>query len=272
MIIMPLLLVILIILLIRALTLPGAMAGVRWYILELRWADIDAKVAMAALGHAVFSLSLGGTFMVVYGSYLAAREDLLSGAIWTTFGDTFSGLLAGLAIIPAVFAFNMEPTSGPGLIFATLPQVFSELPAGWIFGFLFFSGLLGAGYLSDVAAFEVLVAGLTDNTRLTRRRAVLVMAIATFVLAIPPSINNAIFVPWDLTFGSGMQTLGALVAVITFAWCLDRGTALAELQSHGERPLPSWLIYWIRFGVPAAILSVGVWWLLTSVLGTASAE
>jgi NSS family neurotransmitter:Na+ symporter len=272
MIIMPLLLLILLILLVRALTLPGAMAGVRWYILGLRWSDLDAKVAMAALGHAVFSLSLGGTFMVVYGSYLAARENLLNGAIWTTFGDTASGLLAGLAIIPAVFAFNMEPTSGPGLIFTTLPQVFAQIPVGWIFGFLFFVGLLGAGYLSDIAAFEVLVAGLTDNTRLTRRRAVWLMAAATFVLAIPPSINNAIFVPWDLTFGSGMQTLGALTAVITLAWCLDRGTALAELQSQGEYALPRWLFYWIRFGVPAAIVAVGVWWLLTTVFGTTTAE
>ncbi len=271
MIIMPLLLVILVVLLVRALTLPGAMAGVRWYILELRWADINAKVAMAALGHAVFSLSLGGTFMLVYGSYLTRGEGLLSGAVWTTIGDTGSGLLAGLAIIPAVFAFGLEPTSGPGLIFSTLPQVFAAIPLGWVFGFLFFVGLLGAGYLSDVAAFEVLVAGLTDNTRLTRRRAVWVMAAAAFLLAIPPSINNAIFVPWDLTFGSGMQTLGALMAVITFAWCLDRGAALAELASHGERPVPLWLFYWIRFGVPAAIIAVGVWWLLTSVLGTTGA-
>jgi neurotransmitter:Na+ symporter, NSS family len=271
MIIMPLLLVILLVLLVRALTLPGAFAGVRWYILEWRWADIDGKVAMAALGHAIFSLSLGGTFMLVYGSYLAQRESLLSGAWWTTFGDTASGLLAGLAIIPAVFAFNLEPTSGPGLIFVTLPQVFAAMPIGWLFGFLFFIGLLGAGFLSDIAAFEVLVAGLTDNTRLTRKRAVWVMAAAAFVLSIPPSINNAIFVPWDLTFGSGMQTLGAFMAVITFAWCLDRGTALAELQSQGEHPLPRWLFYWIRFGVPAAILAVGIWWLLTSVLGSATA-
>jgi NSS family neurotransmitter:Na+ symporter len=272
MIIMPLLLVILLILLVRALTLPGAMAGVRWYILEWRWADIDAKVAMAALGHAIFSLSLGGTFMLVYGSYMAQRENLLSSAIWTTFGDTASGLIAGLAIIPAVFAFSLEPTSGPGLIFATLPQVFAEIPIGWLFGFLFFVGLLGAGFLSDIAAFEVLVAGLTDNTRLTRRRAVWVMALATFVLSMPPSINNAIFVPWDLTFGSGMQTLGALMAVITFAWFLNRGTALAELESHGEQPLPRWLFHWIRFGVPAAIIAVGIWWLLTSVFGTTTAE
>jgi len=272
MIVMPLLVVILLVLLVRALTLPGAMEGVRWYILEPRWADIDAKVAMAALGHAIFSLSLGGTFMVVYGSYLAAREPLLSSAVWTTFGDTASGLLAGLAIIPAVFAFNLEPTSGPGLIFATLPQVFAEIPVGWIFGFLLFVGLLGAGYLSDIAAFEVLVAGLTDSTRLTRKAATWIIAAVVFVLAIPPTINNAIFVPWDLTFGSGMQTLGALMAVVTLAWFLDRGKALAELSSQGERPVAPWLFYWIRFGVPAAILAVGIWWLLTSVIGIAAAE
>jgi len=270
-IVLPVLLVILLVLLVRALTLPGAMAGVRWYILELRWSELDAKVAMAALGHAIFSLSLGGTFMVVYGSYLSRDEGLLAGAVWTTVGDTASGLLAGLAIIPAVFAFGLEPTSGPGLIFSTLPGVFAALPIGWLFGFLFFAGLLGAGYLSDIGAFEVLVSGLTDNTRLGRRAAVWLIALLVFALSVPPSINNAIFIPWDLTFGSGMQTLGALLAVIALAWSLDRSAALAELVRDGGRPLPLWLFYWIRFGVPAAIIAVGVWWLLTSVLGTASA-
>ncbi len=213
-VILPLLLVITIVLLVRALTLPGAMAGVRWYILELRWSDIDARVAMAALGHAIFSLSLGGTFMVVYGSYLSRGEGLLGSAVWTTLGDTLSGLLAGLAIIPAVFAFGLEPTSGPGLVFSTLPQVFAAMPAGWLFGFLFFVGLLCAGYLSDIGAFEVLVAGLTDNTKLSRRAAVWLVAALVLVLSMPPTINNAIFIPWDLTFGSGMQTLGALLAVV----------------------------------------------------------
>jgi NSS family neurotransmitter:Na+ symporter len=270
-VIMPALFVILIIVLVRALTLPGAFAGVRWYILELRWSDIDGRVAMSALGHAIFSLSLGGTFMVVYGSYLSPRERLFGDAVWTTIGDTASGLLAGLAIIPAVFALGLQPTSGPGLVFDTLPGVFAAIPLGWLFGFLFFAGLLGAGYLSDVAAFEVLVAGLTDNTRLSRGRAVWLVAAGVFLLAIPPSINNAIFVPWDLTFGSGMQTLGALLAVVALAWCLDRGAALAALTGAGEPPVPRWLFYWIRLGVPAAILAVGVWWFLTSVLGLFSA-
>ena len=88
------------------------------------------------------------------------------------------------------------------------------------------------------------------------------------MLAIPPSINNGVFIPWDLTFGSGMQTLGSLLAVVTLGWCISRSAALSELSNRGELAVPRWLIGWIRFGIPAAILAVGVWWLLTSVFGT----
>jgi NSS family neurotransmitter:Na+ symporter len=269
-IIMPALLIVLLVLVARALTLPGAMDGVDWYILKFNIGDIDAKVVVAALGQAIFSLSLGGTFMVVYGSYLGKDEPLGANAVWTAVGDAGSGLLAGLAIIPAIVALGMEPSSGPALIFSTLPDVFATIPAGWFFGFLFFAGLFGAGYLSDVAAFEVLVAGVTDNTKLDRDRAVWVMAAVVFVLAIPPSINNAIFVPWDLTFGSGMQTLGALMAVVTIGWCVNRSAALQAIAGEGA-PVPPWLFHWIRFGIPAAIISVGVWWLLTSVFGKIAA-
>jgi NSS family neurotransmitter:Na+ symporter len=267
-IIVPALLVVIVVLMARSLTLPGAMAGVRWYILKVRFADLNANVMVAALGHAIFSLSLGGTFMVVYGSYLADDENLARPALWTVIGDTGSALLAGFAVIPAVFALGLEPTSGPGLIFSTLPKVFAAIPAGSLFGFLFFAGLLGAGYLSDIGAFEAVVAGLTDNTRLARGRAVLLTSVAVFAVALPPTINNRIFVPWDLTFGSGMQTLGALVAVLTVGWCIARSRALAQLGPGHGRPMPTWLFYWIRFGIPGAILTAGVWWLLSNVVGT----
>src|SRR5262245_27363896 len=209
--IMPALCLILVVLVVRSLTLPGAGAGVRWFILKFRWADLTPSVMMAAIGHMVFSLSLGGTFMVVYGSYLGEREHVARPAIWTVIGDTGTPLLAGLAIIPAVFALHLQPAQGPGLLFSTLPQVFAAIPLGWLFGLLFFAGLFGAGYLSDIAAFEVLVAGLTDNTRMSRSHAVWWMSAAVFVVTIPPIINNAIFVPWDLTFGSGMQDRKSVV-------------------------------------------------------------
>lgn len=270
-VVLPLLLAVILVLMARSLTLPGAMAGVRWYILKFRFVDLTPAVMVAAIGHAIFSLSLGGTFMVVYGSYLAADESLARPAIWTVIGDTGSALLAGFAVIPAVFALGLEPTSGPGLIFATLPKVFAAIPGGAFFGCLFFIGLFGAGYLSDIGAFEVLVAGITDNTRIGRTRAVWVVSAATFLIAIPPTINNRIFVPWDLTFGSGMQTLGSLVAVLTVGWCITRSAALRELGERGERPVPIWLFYWIKFGIPAIIGGVGVWWLLSSVFGTVTA-
>lgn len=270
-IVLPTLMIVILVLMVRSLTLPNAMDGVRWYILKFRFADLTPQVMVAAIGHAIFSLSLGGTFMVVYGSYLDANESLSKPALWTVLGDTGSALLCGFAIIPAVFALGLEPTSGPGLIFATLPKAFAAIPAGALFGCLFFLGLFGAGYLSDVGAFEVLVAGLTDNTRLSRRRAVWIVAAVVFVLSIPPTINNGIFIPWDLTFGSGMQTLGSLVAVLTVGWCISRSGALRELGKNGEMPVPMWLFYWIRFGIPAAIGGTGVWWLLSSVFGKVTA-
>lgn len=265
-IIMPALYVILVVLIARSLTLPNAWPGVEWYILKFRLADVTPRVMMAAIGHAVFSLSLGGTFMVVYGSYLPEGERLGAGAGWTAFGDTMAGLLAGLAIFPAVFSLGLEPNSGPGLIFATLPRVFASIPAGWIFGLLFFLGLMGAAYLSALAAFEVLVAGLTDNTRLGRRAAVWLIAVVVFVVAIPPMLNMRVFVPWDLTFGSGMQTLGALVAVITVGWAMNRAEVMRALSSNGDSSVPRWLYAWIRWVIPGALLLVGVWWLLTDLL------
>ncbi len=263
-ILVPLLAVTLTVVIVRSLTLPGAWAGVEWYILKLDFAALRPGVMVAALGQAAFSLSLGGTFMVVYGSYLDAGDDLPGTAVWTAVGDLGAGLLAGLAIFPAVFALGLEPAGGPGLLFSTLPQVFAAIPAGWIFGLLFYVGLLGAAYLSDVGAFEVLVAGVVDNLGWSRRRAVWVLAATVFVFAIPPMINMKIFVPWDLTFGSGMQTFGALITVLAVGWAIGRSAALRELGG-GWR---AWTLYiWLRFVVPVLLVVIAAWWLLTDVLG-----
>jgi NSS family neurotransmitter:Na+ symporter len=266
-VLMPALFVVLLLFIARSLTLPGGLAGAEWYLLKFEPADLTPRVMVAAMGQAIFSLSLGGTFMVVYGSYLGAHDDLRRTSIATAFGDTASGLLAGLAIIPAVLALGLEPGSGPALLFSTLPHVFAEIPAGRAVGILFFAGLFGAGYLSAVAAFEVLVAGVTDNTRVSRRRAVWMVSGVAFVLALPPMINMRVFLPWDLTFGSGMQTLGALLAVLTVGWAMQRSAALRELASGEPTVSTRILYYWIRFVVPAAILAVGAWWTLTELLG-----
>jgi NSS family neurotransmitter:Na+ symporter len=282
----PLLFGILLLVIVRSLTLPGAWAGVEWYILKFQPGDITPTVALAALGQVVFSLALGGTFMVVYGSYLNPTDPLGKNAVWTVAGDTAAGLLAGLAIFPAVLALGMEPGSGPGLIFSTLPEVFARIPFGALFGTLFFLALGGAAYLSVVAAFEVLIAGLTDNTRLDRTAATWTVAGVVALLALPPMISMKVFVPWDLTFGSGAQTAGVLVAMLAVGWGMRRSDVLREVISNVETESgpqtnielgsrgslgPTLrhhvLYYWIRFVIPGAILAVGTWWFLTDVLG-----
>lgn len=259
-VIMPFLLISLVILIVRSVTLEGAMAGIHWYILKFDWGSLSGSVILAALGQAVFSLSLGGTFMVVYGSYLNQEDDLRTNAILTAAGDTIAGLLAGLAIFPAVFALGMPPDGGPALLFSTLPGVFEQIPLGGLFGLLFFMGLFGAAFLSNLAAFEVLIAGLTDNTSFKRKHAVRLVSGMVFLIAIPPMINLKIFVPWDLTFGSGMQTLGSLLAVVTVGWCLSRSEVLREIGEKGGQKTVMVLYYWLKFVIPIGILLVGMWW------------
>lgn len=263
--VVPTLTIILLILIVRGLTLPGAAAGVHWYLFKFELSGLTGSVMVAALGQVVFSIGLGGVFMVVYGSYLSDSEGLSRSALLTAGADTVAGLLAGLAIFPAVFALGLEPGSGPGLIFATLPRVFAAIPAGAIFATLFFGGLSAAALLSDIAAFEVIVAGITDNTRLSRHRAIATVLPIVFLLSLAPMINLRIFVPWDLTFGSGMQTLGALLTVLAVGWSIQRSVALEQLARHGT-PAPRLLYLWLRYVVPGCILLVGIWWLLTDVL------
>ena len=264
-VIMPALLGILLILIFRSLTLEGAGAGLKWYIGSFKLDDLTGSVMAAALGQAVFSMSLGGTFMVIYGSYMSRQTNVLKTAMFTGLGDTLAGLLAGLAIFPAVFAFSLAPDSGPSLIFNTLPLTFQQMPLGGLFGLLFFAGLFGAAFLSAVAALEVLVGGLVDNTSLSRRKAVIFTCMIVVLLAIPPMINMKVFVPWDLFFGSGMQTLGTLLAVLTTAWCIKRSEALKELSDGNMKLFHRILYWWMRIVIPLSVLFVGTNWLIESV-------
>jgi len=266
-VIVPALFIILALLILRSVTLSGAGAGMRWYIGGFHWHELTPSVMAAALGMAFFSMSLGGTFMVIYGSYLDKRQSIPRNALLTGFGAMLAGILSGFVIFPAIFSFGMKPDSGPSLIFSTLPGVFSRMPAGWLFGLLFFLGLFGAAFLSDVAAFEVLVGGIVDNTAIPRPKAVMLVCSLVMLLAVPPMINMKIFFVWDLTFGSGMQAFGSLLAVITLGWCIKSSDGIHDLGHGTSRNFTRLLYWWIRLIVPAAILFVGINWLLDSVFG-----
>ena len=260
-IIVPILFIILITLIIRSSTLPGASEGIDWFIGSFDFNEMNANTIAAALGQAIFSLSLGGTFMVIYGSYLKKETPIPRTSIYIVIGDTLVGILAGFAIFPAVFAFGLEPGQGPGLIFSTLPSVFQQMPMGSLFGTLFFVGLFGAAFLSAVAAFEVIIGGMVDYYKWNRKKAVIRIGFSVFILAIPTMLNEWIFTLVDLVFGSGMQTLGALLSVITVVYCINRAEALKQLSAEGK-PFSLILFWWMRIVIPLAIIVVGVNWII----------
>lgn len=264
-VIMPAFFILFFILIIRSVTLPGAAAGIKWYVGGFRWQDLTGASMAAAMGQVIFSLSLGGTFMVVYGSYLGKETNLIQTGIMNGIGDTVAALMAGFAIFPAVFAFGIEPSSGPGLIFFTLPKTFDSMPLGWLFAIFFYAALFGAAYLSAVAAFEVMIAGVVDNSKLNRKQATWIMCGVGFLFAIPPMINMKIFGPWDLFWGSGMQTLGSVLAIIAMVWFVKRAEALKSLGEGLGKPFPVWLYWWMRVVAPAAVGFVGINWLLQEV-------
>ena len=185
---MPCLFVILLILIARSVTLPGAAAGMEFY-LKPDFSKITGQSILDAMGQGFFSLSLGMGIMLTYGSYLP-KDERLPGSALMIFGiDTAVALLAGLAIFPAVFAMGMEPGAGIGLTFITLPVVFAKMPLGSVFSFLFFLLLFFAAITSMMSLLEVAVAFLIDEFKLKRRVAAVAAGVTVTLLGIPSATS-----------------------------------------------------------------------------------
>lgn len=168
---MPLLFLIIIGIAIRSLTLPGAGAGID-YLFKPDWSKVTDETFLDALGQAFFSLSLGSGMAITYGSYVSRKENIVSISSKTALADTLFALIAGCAIMPAVFAFGISPGEGPGLVFITLPHIFSQLPVGGFIAILFFIALLLAALTSSISLLEVIVAFCIEEFHIHRRTAV----------------------------------------------------------------------------------------------------
>ena len=191
-VLMPMLFVLLAVLVVRSVTLPGAWAGIAFF-LEPPFSTLSAGTAAAALGQAFFSLSLGMGAMITYGSYISRLENLPKAALWVTSLDTLIAVMAGFLILPAVFAFGFDPAAGPGLTFITLPAVFSQMPFGAFFGTLFFVLLAVVALTSAMSLLEVVVAYLIDEKGVSRAKAAWGAGIAIFLLGIPSSLSLGIW-------------------------------------------------------------------------------
>jgi NSS family neurotransmitter:Na+ symporter len=237
-----------------ALTLPGAGAGLR-YMFTVDFALLTPRAVMAAVGQAFFSLGLGGTFLVIYGSYLPADAPLVRRAVTTSIGDVAASLLGVLIIMPVAFAYGLSPASGPPLLFEVLPAAFLQMPGGDFFGMLFFLGLTCIAFLSGVAAVEVLVGSLADTRGWPRPRTAWLVSAALVVLGLPAMLSLDYIVWSDLLWGSTMQPVGSAAAMSALGWGLGRRVARQQLEFEGK--VPAWVDYWvfaIRYVVPGAVI------------------
>lgn len=267
-IMVPLLLLIIIILDIRAITLPGGIEGIK-FLFQPDFSQINGKVVLAALGHAFFSLSLGMGIMITYGSYIGKSENLGKTALNVSIADTVIALLAGLAIFPAVFAFNVDPTSGAGLVFLSLPNVFPQMPGGYFFGVFFFVLLFLAALTSTISLLEVVVAYLVDSFRMARKTATILASTAITLIGMVASLSNGvlshilifgdnIFDFIDNTTANYFLTTAALISVLFLGWSLDRRVIEKQLSNDGSLRAGYLKVYYfiIKYIAPIAIVLV----------------
>lgn len=206
-ILMPTLLVTMILLAIYSNTRPGAFAGLKWY-LTPDFSKININVIGAAAAQVFFSIGIGMLVAFVYGSYIKKDTALPSTLTLTALLDTSIAFLAGLVCTPALFAFGLEPTMGPSLIFVTLPQLFNDMGGfGRIFGTLFMLCVYAAGFTSMLGGCEGMVATLTDSTKLSRKKASLILLVVLFLgsIFITKSMDsNSPISQWKFVLGFGL--------------------------------------------------------------------
>lgn len=271
------------VLVVRAVTLPGGLEGLKFYLIPdfgklfagattaEQWATFGDAV-YAAMGQAFFTLSLGISAMEIFGSYIGKERSLTGEALRICGLDTAVALVAGLIIFPACFAFGVEPGSGPGLVFITLPSVFSQMPVGQLWGTLFFLFMSFAALSTVVAVFENIMSFSMDEWGWSRNRACLVNGIALALLSLPcvlgfnvwagvevPGIGNIQAIE-DFLMSNNVLPLGALVFLLFCTskrgWGWD--AFLREADTGEGTRFPRWARGYVRFALPVLILAVFV--------------
>lgn len=268
-IMMPALFVIVILLAIRSLTLPGGGAGLEFY-LKPDFSKITSESVLAALGQVFFSLSLGMGSILTYGSYLSDDENIPYVSSIVPIMDTSVAFLAGLVIFPAVFAYGFEPGQGGGLAFVTLPAVFSEMPAGNIFGAAFFFLLFLAALTSAISLLEPVAVYMVEEHGWERKRAILIMGAIMFTVGIGASLSQGIwgnfliagknfFDLLDYISSNILLPLSGMLTAIFVAWVWGSKNALHETTNDGTINF-SWGNLWanvlIKYVAPVLIAIV----------------
>ena len=267
--VMPIFLILVLALMIRALFLPGALEGVKFYIIP-DFSKINSQVILLALGQVFFALSIGFGVMVTLSSYLNKKENLVGISISAGIINTLIPLAIGFIIFPALFSAGIEPTSGPSLVFQALPAVFSTIPFGSFFAALFFLLLLLAALTTSLTIYEVTITTLIEKFKMQRAVATFITLAVIFIFGNIPSIlaesswSNVrifgmnIFDAFDYISANILFITTSLLSAIFIGFVLKRDVALRELTNEGtiNQKIAPILFYHIKFVIPALILLI----------------
>ena len=230
------------------------------------FSKITGTTVLQALGQSFFSMSLGMGAMITYGSYLRKNENMPRVGAMVAFSDITVAILSGLAIFPAVFSFGISPTSGPELVFLTLPNVFAQMTGGYIISVVFFFLLFVAAITSSISLLEVIVLYMTEELRLSRKRAIFYTASAITVtgslcaLSMMPGSKLSVagmnlFDLCDQLSSNVLMPLGGLLIVLFTGWVFSpvkfRNEFTSNLQ-YGVKIFPL-IRFLIKFVIPVVI-------------------
>lgn len=267
------LLAIIVILAIRVVTLPGADEGLRYYLIPDFGKMMEkgiGEVIMAAMSQAFFTLSIGMGSMAVFGSYISKNRCLMGESITIAVLDTFVAVMAGLIVIPACFAFDIEPDAGPSLVFKTLPNVFNAMAGGRLWGSCFFLFMIFAAMSTLVAVFENIISYSMDRFGWSRKKSCLVNCILVIILSLPCALGfnllsgiepmgagTTILDLEDFLVSTNILPLGSLVYVLfatnkKYGWGWDN--FLAEANTGKGAKFPRWLKVYVKYILPVIIL------------------
>lgn len=256
---MPILFVIVIIVAIRSVTLPGAAAGLE-FLFRPDFSKVTAKTLVDALGQAFFSLSIGCGTIMTYASYVNKKENIVGLSVETAVADTLFAIIAGLAIMPAVFAFGISPSEGPGLVFITLPYIFGQIPLGAFLAIMFFFMLFIAALTSSISQLEVIVSYLIEEFKLGRKVSILasMAVVVTFgvlcslsqgLLSHIQILGNNIFDCFDKFSSNILLPVGGFFAVIFVGWKMKKPDFTDEITSGGVHPFKKWFLTFVYFSI-----------------------
>lgn len=259
---MPLLFGILAILLVRSLTLPGALEGLA-FLTKPDWKCLwDIQTWIMALGQSFFTVSLGG--MLIYGSYLDEGMDIPSASLTTAVMNSLASFLAAFVIIPATFAFGVDAAAGPDLMFVTMPRIFDVMPGGRVYGALFFFSVIMAGLSSALNLVEVPVEALMDQLKLPRKKAAVLVACIALGIGLYLDLNMGVFEKWVDLFTIYMLPAGALIIAVGLFWILGADAALKAINTGCKKPWTRGLIKYLSWVFVPVCLIV---WILGMALG-----